>query len=196
MIVFLFLNDGEAMAILLTVQSAIPGSNFFRGKIVDFGVPWASLSVALNAIVTILIIIRILKVRHQLKAALEYNEALPDTIRMYTGVLALLVESVFPYSLFGVVFAITYGKNMDVAPAFTFIWGTFGVSIYTAIHLRDLTIGIQAMSPQIIIFRVALGQGWTQQMASQLSSIMFMASGDSEQTESTCVVSGSQKEKV
>ncbi|PBK87116.1 hypothetical protein ARMGADRAFT_939446 [Armillaria gallica] len=168
-----------AMAILLTVQSAIPGSNFFRGKIVDFGVPWASLSVALNAIVTILIIIRILKVRHQLQAALGHNEALSDTIRMYTGVLALLVESVFPYSLFGVVFAITYGKNMDVAPAFTFIWGTFG-----------------AMSPQIIIFRVALGQGWTQQMASQLSSIMFTASGDSEQTESTCVVSGAQKEKV
>ncbi len=25
------------MAILLTVQSAIPGSNFFRGKTVDFG---------------------------------------------------------------------------------------------------------------------------------------------------------------
>ncbi|KAK0432647.1 hypothetical protein EV421DRAFT_2089272 [Armillaria borealis] len=168
-----------AMAILLTVQSAIPGSNFFRGKTVDFGVPWVSLSVALNSIVTILIVIRILKVRRQLKAALGPTEVLSDTVKMYTGILALLVESVLPYSLFGVIFAITYGRNMDVAPGFLFIWGTFG-----------------AMSPQIIIFRVALGQGWTQQMASQLSSIMFTASGDSEQTESTCVVSGSQKEKV
>ncbi len=135
MIVWLFLSEGEAMAILLTVQSAIPGSNFFRGKTVDFGVPWVTLTVALNAIVTTLIIIRILKVRYQLKAALGHTEVLPDTVRMYTGILALLVESVLPYSLFGVIFAITYGKNMDVAPAFTFVWGTFGVSTsYTALH--------------------------------------------------------------
>ncbi|KAK0499156.1 hypothetical protein EDD18DRAFT_1070706 [Armillaria luteobubalina] len=164
------------MAILLIVQSAVPGSNFFRGKTVDFGVPWVSLSVALNASVTTLIVIRILNVRHQLKATLEPTD---DTVRIYTGILALLVESVLPYSFFGVIFAITYGRNMDVAPAFRFVWGTFG-----------------AMSPQIIIFRVASGQGWTHEMASQLFSIRFLGSRDPEQTESTDMVPESQQEKV
>ena len=104
------------------VQSALPGADFFRGKTVNFGVPWAALSVSLNIIVTCLITIKLLRARRQLKKSLPEH-----SLRMYTGVAAILVESALPFSVLGIVFAVTYGKNLDVGPAFLFVWATFCV---------------------------------------------------------------------
>lgn len=110
------------MAIVTLYQSAVPGSNFFRGKTVNFGVPWASLSVSLNIIVTTLIIYKLLHGRKQLKKVLPR-----DALEMYTGISAILIESALPFSILGIVFAVTYGKNLDEGPAFLFVWATFCV---------------------------------------------------------------------
>ncbi|KAF4620402.1 hypothetical protein D9613_001180 [Agrocybe pediades] len=131
-----------AMGVVTLVQSAIPGANFFQGAPVNFGVPWASLSVSLNIIVTGLISYQLLSARHQLKKTLP-----AESLQMYTGVTAILVESALPFSLMGIVFAVTYGKNMDVGPAFLFVWAT-----------------LCALCPQFIIFRVVMGRSWTQDM--------------------------------
>ncbi|CAA7269971.1 unnamed protein product [Cyclocybe aegerita] len=128
-----------AMALVTLVQSALPGSQFFRGLAVNFGVPWTSLSVSLNVFVTALIITRLMVLRQNCKGLLPR-----DTLNMYTGVSALLIESALPFSVLGIVFAITYGKNLSVGPAFAFLWGTFS-----------------AISPQFIIFRVTTGKSWT-----------------------------------
>ncbi|TFK35404.1 hypothetical protein BDQ12DRAFT_611822 [Crucibulum laeve] len=136
-----------SMAIALLVQSALPGSDFFKGKTVNFGIPWAALSVSLNVIVTSLIIYRLLKVRRDLREA--FSKA---ALRMYTGISAILVESALPFSLLGIAFAITYGKNYDEGPAFLFAWGSFS-----------------ALSPQFIIFRVTGGKSWTEDIVTQSS---------------------------
>jgi len=128
-----------AMAMVTLVQSALPGADFFRGETVNFGVPWAALSVSLNIIVTCLITFKLLSARRQLKQSLP-----EDSLRMYTGVSAILVESALPFSVLGIVFAVTYGKNLDVGPAFLFVWAAFC-----------------ALSPQFIIFRVTVGKSWT-----------------------------------
>ena len=111
------------MGVVTLVQSAIPGANFFKGAPVNFGVPWASLSVSLNIVVTCLISYQLLSARHQLKKTLP-----AESLQMYTGITAILVESALPFSVMGIIFAVTYGKNMDVGPAFLFVWATLCVS--------------------------------------------------------------------
>ncbi|KAJ7214241.1 hypothetical protein C8J57DRAFT_1732750 [Mycena rebaudengoi] len=127
-----------AMGIMTVVQGAVPGSNFFRGKVVDFGVPWASLSVSLNVTITALISYRILRARSIIKKLREGEGS--KSLNVYVGIAAIFIESALPFSVLGIIFAITYGKNLPQAPGFVFAWSTFST-----------------LSPQFIIFRVASG---------------------------------------
>ncbi|KAF9553340.1 hypothetical protein CPC08DRAFT_713833 [Agrocybe pediades] len=145
-----------AMAIVTLVQSSHPGSNFFRGAPVDFGVPWAALSVALNIVVTVLITYKLLTAHHRLK------KVLPDhAVRMYTGMSAIFIESALPFSILGIAFAVTYGLHSDIGPAFLFVWATFC-----------------ALSPQLIIFRISSGQSWTRDLVQDATANYTTAGGD------------------
>jgi len=136
-----------SMGIMTLVQSSIPGSDFFAGETVNFGVPWAALSVTLNFTLTCLITARILIARRNARKYLQGNG-----MDVYTGLASILVESSLPFSFLGIVFAITYGKNLDQGPTFLFIWSAFA-----------------ALSPQFIIFRVATGRAWTREIATNIS---------------------------
>ncbi|KAJ7264162.1 hypothetical protein C8J57DRAFT_1470406 [Mycena rebaudengoi] len=138
-----------AMGIMTAVQGAVPNSNFFRGKVVDFGVPWASLSVSLNVAITALISYRILRARSVIKKLREGEGS--RSLNVYVGIAAIFIESALPFSVLGIIFAITYGKNLPQAPGLAFTWATFAT-----------------LSPQFIIFRVASGRAWTQEVASNL----------------------------
>jgi hypothetical protein len=118
------------VAIIDTIQTALPGSFFFSGNPVLFGTIWICLSVVFNFLVTSLIITRVLLVRREVKTLLRAAAtSIPIQVPLeYPDVITMLVESAAPFTAIGIVFAITYAKNLDVAPAFTFIWGTFGVS--------------------------------------------------------------------
>ncbi|PAV21721.1 hypothetical protein PNOK_0167800 [Pyrrhoderma noxium] len=133
-----------AMGIMTVIKSASPNSYFFKGVTVNFGVPWICLSVSMNILVTTLICTRILLVRHQAQASLGDND-----MKLYTSIMAILVESSLPFSLLGVVFVVTYAMDLDISLAFANIWGVFA-----------------ALSPQFIILRVALGRAWTRDIAS------------------------------
>ncbi|KAJ8495665.1 hypothetical protein ONZ45_g5661 [Pleurotus djamor] len=147
--VLLYLSS-IAMALLTVVQSAVPGSNFFVGKTVNFGVPWVALSVTINVYCTVAIVWRLYLARKQMQEQIGLAPEIMDT---YTGVTAILVESSLPFSVLGIVFAVTFGKNLDAGPPFAFIWGTFC-----------------ALSPQFILYRVALGTAWSRDIASQIQS--------------------------
>ncbi|KAJ7593434.1 hypothetical protein C8J56DRAFT_779396 [Mycena floridula] len=125
-----------SMAITMLIQSAKPGSNFFRGSTVNFGILWAVMSVALNIVVTGLIAVRIFRARNASRKFIEDREG----EKMYTNIAAIIIESALPFSLFGIVFAVTYGKDLAEGPAFLFVWAVFS-----------------GLSPQFIIFRVACG---------------------------------------
>lgn len=113
------------MAMVMLVQSALPGSDFFRGQTVNFGVPWAALSVSLNVTLTALIAFRILRARHAIEKHLEDSA---KSLGVYLGIAAILIESSLPFSILGIIFIVTYGKNLDIGPAFLFTWTTFAVS--------------------------------------------------------------------
>ncbi|KZT23819.1 hypothetical protein NEOLEDRAFT_517483 [Neolentinus lepideus HHB14362 ss-1] len=137
-----------AMGIIATVESALPGSNFFQEHTTNFAIPWVSLSCALNAIVTILIASRILSARREIRAILPSQAA-----DQYTGIVALLVESAFPFTAFGIFFAVTLGQNSPLSLVGMQMWGAF--------------IGI---SPQLIILRVAMGRAWTRDTTAKIIS--------------------------
>jgi len=146
-----------SMGIMTLVQSAVPGSDFFAGETVNFGVPWAALSVTLNVTLTTLITARIISARRNAKRYLDGGG-----MDVYTSLASVLVESSLPFSILGIVFAVTYGKGLDEGPAFLFIWSAFS-----------------ALSPQFIIFRVATGRAWTREVASQVSRGSTMIFGSS-----------------
>ncbi|KAJ7599461.1 hypothetical protein C8J56DRAFT_1040339 [Mycena floridula] len=152
----------SAMALGLLVESTRPSNNFFDGLVVTFGVYWAALSVTLNVIVTALLVSRILQARRYL---LRHSPDRARTINAYTGLMALLIESSLPFTVIGVAFAITYGKHLDIGTAFLFVWS-----------------GLAALSPQLIIFRIASGRAWNRRV--------FAGILDTTQIQSSSVISG------
>ncbi|KAJ7574915.1 hypothetical protein C8J56DRAFT_1172590 [Mycena floridula] len=156
------------VAMVMLAQTAQPNNNFFRGKTVNYTVVWVALSVSLNILVTSAIVFRILRVRNMCKKQLSGNTSMLAT---YTGISAVLIESALPFSIIGIIAAVTYGKNLDYGPGFIFIWGSFS-----------------ALSPQFIIFRVARGRAWTDATAATVSSLGFSETKDSVQMK-TIVVS-------
>ncbi|KAJ2917085.1 hypothetical protein MD484_g3325, partial [Candolleomyces efflorescens] len=124
------------------------------------------LTVGTNIIVTTLITFHLLRTRRTLSkllhpsiqsgdprgVVLEYRDTAES--RMYTRVIAILIESAFPLSLLGVAAAIfqqvPVPRNQARAEAYL-VW----------YHLVDgLFYSFCALSPHMIIFRVTIGRSW------------------------------------
>ena len=115
------------LGILSTVESALP-SQFLLGDVVaKFGVPWISISVSFNVLVTAIISSRLMVAHRQLKRFTMATQR-----QRYAGVTALLVESALPLAISGILFAIFYGKNSPAAIAFGNTWGAMVVSSNTS----------------------------------------------------------------
>jgi len=139
-----------AFSILTVDQSAVPGSSFFSGKAVDFGVPYTSLVVALNTLVTILICYRLLSMRRRMKSV-----GLEDT-DSYTGVTAMMIESAAPIAILGILYTVFNARQDPTSVAFAIMYGTS-----------------TGVSPQLIIFRTSLGKAWSKDMSARISSMQF-----------------------
>lgn len=155
---FLIHLGASAMAIALLVESALPDSDFFHGLVVQFGICWAALSVTLNVVVTILVVVRILRARRSMQK--HFPDRI-DSINAYTSLIAIMVESSLPFTVIGVIFAITYGRNLDIGTAFLFVWGA-----------------LSALSPQLIIFRIASGRAWTRRVAADISEASYLEASE------------------
>lgn len=136
-----------AMAIVSTVQSALPGDNLFGGSTANFLLCWVALSVSFNILVTIIICARLLIAHSRLKSLLGTED-----LKTYTGVVAILVESALPLSITGIAFVVSIAKNSETEIAFACVWGTFAT-----------------LAPQMIIYRVASGTGWNRTTIGQFS---------------------------
>ncbi|KAJ3840439.1 hypothetical protein F5878DRAFT_533689 [Lentinula raphanica] len=151
---------GLSMSILLIYESAQPGANFFLGHAVDFGVPYISLTISLNIIVTALICGRLLYLRNEVNKILG-----PTHTQMYTSVIAIMVESAALFTVLGIVYVIVYARKSQTSIALVQVWGDFC-----------------AISPQLIILRIAMGYGWTKDTVGRLTTptITFSSHLDTE----------------
>jgi hypothetical protein len=146
-----------AMALVLTIETSIPGSNFFVGIQVNFGITWATFSATTSVLVTGLICYKLLSARKEFIQVLGHSQ---ESLRTYTGPVAILIESALPYSILSVVWAVAYGKDSVSAPALSMIWGMVG-----------------ALTPQFIIFRVTTGKAWAPNtFSTMVSSLAFQQS--------------------
>ncbi|KAJ7888679.1 hypothetical protein B0H14DRAFT_2693429 [Mycena olivaceomarginata] len=78
----------STMGIITTVQSALPGDDFFNGTTADFATSWLGLTITFNVVSTLLIIGQLVSVIHGMRDMLLCSRA-----QVYRGVIMLLVES-------------------------------------------------------------------------------------------------------
>lgn len=98
-----------ALSILTIYQTSQPGASLWSQTAVAFAVPYWSLSIALNILVTLIIVYRLLSLTKQVKMALS-----PSHARTYTSISAMIIESAALYSITGMIFIICYARNSNV----------------------------------------------------------------------------------
>jgi len=151
------------MGIAATIQSGIPGGDFFHGITVNFTTPWLVLTIAFNVITTSMIVFRLFSVSRSMRAVLAKDRA-----EVYTGVIAILVESALPFTLLGIAYLVTYVRGDPEELAFADIWGAF-----------------VALSPQAIILRVSMGSAWSKKTVTQYGTNTAVVFTDSYRSQGT-----------
>ena len=86
-----------------------PGETIWSTISVNLAIPYWSISIALNVILTLCIAGRLFYVRLQLRHIMG---AAPMTL--YVSVSAMLIESASLYSINGIIFIVSYGINSPV----------------------------------------------------------------------------------
>ncbi|TFK82244.1 hypothetical protein K466DRAFT_666628 [Polyporus arcularius HHB13444] len=127
------------LGIMTCYYSGKPNADFFLGLAANIALSYSSIVIGLNFTCTVLICVRILWVSGRLKQTLGREAS-----RTYTGAAALIIESMLPYTLFGIAYVATLGVNHP-----------------TSILFLSLYVMFTCISPQMIILRVLLGRGWT-----------------------------------
>lgn len=123
------------MSIVATLSFVLSKSIISRGDTVALSA-WIYLSVSVTFLVTCLISIRLLRLRK------EVSDILPAAnLRVYLGVIAILVESALPLTLCGLVFAIlTQPKNVaERIPNGIFLTLWFSLNVRTTHLIREVT---------------------------------------------------------
>jgi hypothetical protein len=151
----------SVLVIITIVESALPNSFLLNGKPANFGVPWVSLSVSLNVLVTTLICFRLLRMRSLTREILA-----PELSRTYTSVAAMLIESAAPFTALGIGLVVTEAQGGPLAIAFSYVWGMFC-----------------SLSPQMIILRVAMGHGLLKESIEEISTGLVFAERPARHTE-------------
>ncbi|KIP10243.1 hypothetical protein PHLGIDRAFT_125731 [Phlebiopsis gigantea 11061_1 CR5-6] len=133
------------VGVLVCFYSSRPDADFFAGLSAKLEIGFRSLVLAINFLVTFLICGRIMYVSKEVKQSLGKEAARP-----YTSIVAMIVESALPYTVVGIMYIISFGLNSPLSILF--------LSIYAM---------ASCISPQMIMLRVLLGQGWTRDTATR-----------------------------
>ncbi|KAF9218447.1 hypothetical protein BS17DRAFT_742164 [Gyrodon lividus] len=128
------------LSVILIAELSQPGNTIWTRISVNLAIPYWSISIALNVILTLLIAGRLLFMKYRLQNVLGEHTNTP-----YASLSAMLVESAFLYSTNGLIFIISYGVNSPVQNL--------------ALPLLGQT---QSIAPLLIILRVAQGKSWSQ----------------------------------
>lgn len=128
---------------MLQVTTASP---YFSLTHINYTVPYLSLSLALNIIITIVIVLRLLTYRHRISKVLGSGYG-----TQYTSVAAMIIESAALYSTFSVAVLALFAIGNPISATF----------------IEALT-QVQIIAMLLIVFRVAQGKGWSQETFSRM----------------------------
>ncbi|KAG1751343.1 uncharacterized protein EDB91DRAFT_1104869 [Suillus paluster] len=121
-------------------------SPYFSSTNINYTVPYLSVSLALNIIITIIIVLRLLTYRYRISRVLGSSYG-----TQYTSIAAMIIESAALYSAFSVAFLTLFLLNNPISETF----------------IESLT-QVQIIAMLLIVFRVAQGKGWSQDTASKV----------------------------
>ena len=129
---------------------------------------WIFMNVATNIMVTSLISFHLLITRSSLSQIIPSKQ-----LTLYHGVVAILIESALPLSVFGVIYAsMLVGTVQEETKSlamfdsartvFSFLYYAFTVSLrlQPSPSLQSLTSVFQAIAPHLIIFRITTNRSW------------------------------------
>lgn len=114
----------SVFGILALVEVNLPLSNAWTALSRKFALAYFTLSLSLNAVLTLLITARLLMYRHRARVQLGVNHGTP-----YTSIAAMLVESSALYSTVSLIFIISYARNSPIQNLVLPILGQVQVSI-------------------------------------------------------------------
>ncbi|KAK2462320.1 hypothetical protein APHAL10511_005626 [Amanita phalloides] len=135
----LTLLSSFALGTIWILESSQQGLSMFSKVPIAFGTAYYVISLNVNILVTVLIIMRLLFHRRAILNVLpvEYT-------KQYLSVAAIVVESALLYSIFALIFIITYAINNPMNPVFLCIASS-----------------CQQIAGYLIILRVSQGRAWT-----------------------------------
>lgn len=143
------LAASTAMSMLTVYQIAQPNTPLFTRASVQMILPYFSLSVSLNLILTLMIVTKLLLARRNMHLAVGKDHG-----KAYVGVAAMVVESAALYSVSSIIFIATFSSNLSTV---------FSVFLPLQVHMM-------CISPILIIIRVAKGRAFTQHTVAAASS--------------------------
>ncbi|KAH0831410.1 hypothetical protein J3R83DRAFT_14080 [Lanmaoa asiatica] len=123
---------------LLQISSPASSPYINAGHPINWTIPYFCVSLAINIVVTLLIVIRLLLYRRAMVQLLG-----PGHATECTTVVAMLVESAAVYATFSLLFLIPFAMNNPVSYTFIQVLGE-----------------AQLIAPLLIIYREAQGKGW------------------------------------
>ncbi|KAG6874360.1 hypothetical protein C0995_015096 [Termitomyces sp. Mi166 len=134
----LLLLGSFVMGTLWTLQSSQPGLSLYSALPVAYGTSYYAISLGVNIILTALIAFRLLVYRKTVMKTLPEDHG-----KEYVSVLTIVIESASLYSVFALIFLITYAINTPVNSVF------LTVASFT-----------QQIANYLIIYRLAQGRAW------------------------------------
>jgi len=137
----LLLAGTVAMGIMFLIR--IETGTLYASILAEFGLPFLVLSLALNVILTLAIVLRLLTFRYRIVSIMG-----PKYGAQYTSAAAMIVESAALYSAMSIAYLALFESNNAVSQVF----------------LQPLN-QFQTVATLMIVFRVAQGKGWTQNTA-------------------------------
>ncbi|KAF9220044.1 hypothetical protein BS17DRAFT_788125 [Gyrodon lividus] len=138
------------LGVFFLIQISTPSSSpyFNADKTINWTLPYFTLSLLINIVVTILIVLRLFLYRRRMIQVLGPGHATEST-----SVAAMVVESASIYSTFSLLFLITFITKSPVSNTFLQVLGE-----------------TQLIAPLLIIYREAQGKGWLSGSSSAASS--------------------------
>jgi len=146
------------MGILLLFESGLPASNLWTRLSTDFALAYFTITLSLNVILTLLIVVRLLIHRRRVRKHLG-----PEHATHYTSIASMLIESSALYSLFSLLFLVSFAVRSFAQNLFLPVLAEIQVSAAFAVFGSSFLAYIcpEMISPLLIVIRVARGRGWS-----------------------------------
>jgi len=118
----------KVMGTLWTLQSSQPGLSFYSALPLAYGTAYYAISLGSNVVLTILIMARLLIYRRTITKSMGFST---EHTRDYTSLATIVIESASLYSVFAILFLITYAINNPMNQIFLGIANPAQVSTYS-----------------------------------------------------------------